>query len=116
MLSGPTLLIIMTMSPYNPLLNCKVTLNRTSSCLAFVAIVNEVGHRLGSSTVKELSGHHLACETITEHHLDVQANLSLSTSATGENVEKVKEMIMNDRRITIREVADEVSISIGSCH
>ena len=25
-------------------------------------------------------------------------------------------MVMNDRRITIREVADDVSISIGSCH
>ena len=39
-----------------------------------------------------------------------------STSTTDENVEKVKEMIMNDRRITIREVADNVGISIGSCH
>ncbi|PNF20350.1 Mariner Mos1 transposase [Cryptotermes secundus] len=39
-----------------------------------------------------------------------------STSTTDENVEKVKAMIMNDRRITIREVADDVGISIGSCH
>ena len=39
-----------------------------------------------------------------------------STSTTNENVEKVKEMVMNDRRITIREVADDVGISIGSCH
>ena len=39
-----------------------------------------------------------------------------STSKTDENVEKVKEMIMNDRRITIRERADDVGISIGSCH
>ena len=39
-----------------------------------------------------------------------------STSTTDENVEKVKEMVMNDRRITIREVADDVLISIGSCH
>lgn len=31
-----------------------------------------------------------------------------STSTTDENVEKVKAMIMNDRRITIREVADDV--------
>lgn len=37
-----------------------------------------------------------------------------STSATVENVEKVKEMVMNDRRIRIREVADEVGISISS--
>ena len=39
-----------------------------------------------------------------------------STSTTDENVGKVKEMVMNDRRITIREVADDVGISIGSCH
>ena len=39
-----------------------------------------------------------------------------SSSTTVENVEKVKEMVMNDRRITIREVADDVDISIGSCH
>ena len=39
-----------------------------------------------------------------------------STSTTDENVEKVKEMVMNDRQITIREVADNVGISIGSCH
>lgn len=39
-----------------------------------------------------------------------------STSISDENVEKVKEMIMNDRRITIREVAEDVGISIGSCH
>ena len=40
-----------------------------------------------------------------------------STSTTDENdVENVKEMFMNDRRITIREVADDVGILIGSCH
>ena len=38
-----------------------------------------------------------------------------STSTIDENVEKVKEMVMNDRRITIREVADD-GISIGSCN
>ena len=39
-----------------------------------------------------------------------------STSTTDGNVEKVEEMVMNDRRITIREVADDVGISIGSFH
>ena len=38
-----------------------------------------------------------------------------STSRTDENVEKIKEMVMSDRRITIREVADDVGISIGLC-
>ncbi|KAE9536204.1 hypothetical protein AGLY_007427 [Aphis glycines] len=35
-----------------------------------------------------------------------------STSIIDENVKKVEKMVMNDRRITIREVADEVGISI----
>ena len=39
-----------------------------------------------------------------------------STSTTNDNMEKVKEMVMNDRRNTIREVADNVGISIGSCY
>ena len=39
-----------------------------------------------------------------------------STSTTDENVVRVKDMVMNDRRITIREVADDVGIPIGSCH
>ncbi|XP_060845908.1 protein GVQW3-like [Rhopalosiphum padi] len=39
-----------------------------------------------------------------------------SMSIIDENVKKVGKMVMNDRRIRIREVADEVGISIGSCH
>ena len=39
-----------------------------------------------------------------------------SISTTDENMKKIKEMVMNDRRITIREVADDVGMSIGSCH
>ncbi|XP_029673845.1 protein GVQW3-like [Formica exsecta] len=38
-----------------------------------------------------------------------------STSTTDDNVGKVKKMIMDNRRITIREVADDVGISFGSC-
>ena len=47
---------------------------------------------------------------------DVEDDERPSTSTTDEDVEKGKEMVMNDRRITIREVADDVSISIVSCH
>ena len=39
----------------------------------------------------------------------------LSTSTTDENIEAVKKMILDNRRITIREVADNVGISFGSC-
>jgi hypothetical protein len=39
-----------------------------------------------------------------------------STSLIDENVTKVEKMVMNDRRITIREVANEAGISIGLCH
>lgn len=38
-----------------------------------------------------------------------------STSKTDENIEAVKKMILDNRRITIREVADDVGISFGSC-
>ena len=38
-----------------------------------------------------------------------------SMSTTDENVEAVKEIVLKNRRITIREVAD-VGISVGSCH
>ena len=37
-----------------------------------------------------------------------------STSITDENIEAVKTIISNNRRITIKEVADDVGISFGS--
>ena len=39
-----------------------------------------------------------------------------STSTTDETVEAVKEIVLKNRRITIREVAEDVGISVGSCH
>ena len=38
-----------------------------------------------------------------------------STSKTDESIEGVKKMILNNRRITIRKVADNVGISFVSC-
>ena len=38
-----------------------------------------------------------------------------STSTTGENIEAVKKTILDNRRITINEVDDDVSISFGLC-
>jgi hypothetical protein len=37
-------------------------------------------------------------------------------SIIDENVKNMEKIFMNDRRIRIIEVADEVGISIGSCH
>ena len=37
------------------------------------------------------------------------------TSKTNENIEALKEIILNNLRITIREVAANVVISFGSC-
>ena len=37
------------------------------------------------------------------------------TSTTDENIGTVKKMILDNRRITIRKVGDEVDISFGSC-
>ena len=38
-----------------------------------------------------------------------------STSKTDENIEAMKKMILANRRITIRELADDVGISFFSC-
>ena len=39
-----------------------------------------------------------------------------STSTNDDHVEKVRAVIHGNRWLTVREVADEVGISIGSCH
>jgi len=39
-----------------------------------------------------------------------------TTSIDDDHVERVHAVIRGDRRLTLREVADEVGISIGSCH
>ena len=44
-----------------------------------------------------------------------QAGLPPSTSHTEETVARVREIICADRRLTIREVAEEVRIAFGSC-
>ena len=38
-----------------------------------------------------------------------------STSTTDKKIEAVKKVILDNRRITIREMADDVDISLGSC-
>ncbi|UYV64476.1 K02A2.6-like [Cordylochernes scorpioides] len=39
-----------------------------------------------------------------------------STSTTDKKINKVEKMILANRRITVREVAEDLNISIGSCH
>ena len=39
-----------------------------------------------------------------------------SESTTNENTEAVKKIVMENRPITIREVPEDVDISVGSCH
>jgi len=38
------------------------------------------------------------------------------TSVSGDNVEIIKEMVTSNHRITVEELAEEISISHGSCH
>ena len=38
-----------------------------------------------------------------------------SSSTTDKNIETVKKMILDHRRITIKEIADDLGISFGSC-
>ncbi|UYV60923.1 hypothetical protein LAZ67_1002852 [Cordylochernes scorpioides] len=39
-----------------------------------------------------------------------------STSTTNEKINEVEKMILANRRITVKEVAEDLNISIGSCH
>jgi hypothetical protein len=39
-----------------------------------------------------------------------------STATNDDHVERVRAVIRGSRRLTVREVADEVGIAIGSCH
>ena len=39
-----------------------------------------------------------------------------STSTNGDHVNRVRPVIRGNRRLTVREVGDEMGISIGSCH
>ena len=55
---------------------------------------------------------HLASLLWAEHKFNCRGP---STSTTDENIEAVKKMILDNCRITIREVADDVGISFGSC-
>ena len=38
------------------------------------------------------------------------------TSVSRDNVEMIKEMVMSNRRISVEVLAEEISISHGSCH
>lgn len=40
----------------------------------------------------------------------------LSTSTTEENIDEVKKIVLANRRITVREIAEDLNISTGSCH
>ena len=39
-----------------------------------------------------------------------------STSTTDENIGEVKKIVLANRQITVREVNEDLNISIGSCH
>ena len=39
-----------------------------------------------------------------------------SASTTDEDIDEVKNIVLVNRRITVREVAEVLNISIGSCH
>lgn len=41
---------------------------------------------------------------------------TLSTSITDENIEVVKEIIMENHRINIRKVTGDIAMSVGSSH
>ena len=42
-------------------------------------------------------------------------NIRLSTSRNEEMIAKVKTIVRNNRRLTVREIVDDCGISVGSC-
>ena len=46
---------------------------------------------------------------------DAHPGCPSTLTITDENIEAVKKMILDNRRITIREIADDVDILFGSC-
>ena len=48
--------------------------------------------------------------------MNTYVNIHTSTSKTDDNVAKVREVIRSNRRLTVREVAEEVNISKTMCH
>lgn len=52
----------------------------------------------------------------TRVHEDVEDDEHPRRSSRSTTDEKKKEIVMNDRQMTIGEVTDDVVISIGSCH
>ena len=71
----------------------------------------------GGSTMSRTQGQ-LWYNRFKEGRVDVNDDARpgrLSTFITDKNIATVKKMIFNKRRITIREVADNVEISFGLC-
>ena len=59
----------------------------------------------------------LLCKRFKEGREDINDSSRpghASTSRTDENIEAVKKLVLDNRRITIRKIADDVGISYGS--
>ena len=72
----------------------------------------------GESTISRAQQVQLWYNRFKEGREDVNDDVRLgrpSTSTIDENIEAVKKMMLDNRRITIREVANDVAISFGSC-
>ena len=81
--------------------------------------INEQGHFVGFDRLSMSRTQVQLCyNRFKESREDVNDDARpdrLSTSTTDENIEAVKKMIFYNGRITIREVANDVGISFGSC-
>ncbi|UYV63580.1 hypothetical protein LAZ67_2004876 [Cordylochernes scorpioides] len=67
-----------------------------------------VSTEMGGSTLVRMEGR--------EDANDEQRAGRPSTSTTGEKINEVEKIILANRRITVREVVEDLNISIGSCH
>jgi AraC-like DNA-binding protein len=68
---------------------------------------------MGATQFKEWFNHFKDGHTLAD--IDQRSGRS-STSLNANVIENVRSLILEDRRLTIREIADEVGISTGSAH
>jgi len=74
-----------------------------------------LGNCFGSDTLKKTAVYewHERFKSDHESVEDDERNGRPSTSKTEENINKVREMLINNRKLTIRELAEDLNIAYG---
>ncbi|UYV70168.1 hypothetical protein LAZ67_7002057 [Cordylochernes scorpioides] len=99
------------LSVVKSVLNSKTGNYLIDKALLLISRLNRNGNRCTIQWIKGHSGN-VGREDVNDEERAGRP----STSTTDEKINKVEKMILANRRITVREVAEDLNISIGSCH